>query len=179
MSRNTSVEEKRRARVLPESTGTVLATQREQAGLTRSFADIFYDFRRSFDDLIMPFFPLSTEPLTSAEAPIKYPAIDIIDNSDCYTIIAEFPGFTKDMVDVQVSNDGVEIGAKLNKEKEAKGKNYLHRERVFSTLQRAIAFPEKVVSEKAEGSMKDGILEIRVPKKEPKPAEKKHKVDLK
>jgi HSP20 family molecular chaperone IbpA len=40
-------------------------------------------------------------------------------------------------------------------------------------------FPEELISAKTKGSAKDRILEIRVPKKEPKIEEKKHKVELK
>jgi HSP20 family molecular chaperone IbpA len=40
-------------------------------------------------------------------------------------------------------------------------------------------FPEEVVPSKAEGSMKEGVLALKVPKKEPKPVEKAQKVELK
>jgi len=172
-------ERKRKTRVTPESPGTSITVPRREAGLLRGFDDIFYDFRRSFDDLMRPFFPFSTEPFESVELPVKYPATDLIDNDDSYIIKAELPGFTKDMVDVQVNKDSIEIKAEMKDEKKNKGKNYLHRERTYSSVQRVIAFPEEVISNKTEGSMKDGILEIRVPKKEPKIEEKKHKVELK
>jgi len=172
-------ERKRKTQVTPESLGTSTVLPRQQTGLLKGLDDIFYDFRRSFDDLMRPFFPRSTEPFESVELPVKYPVTDLIDTGDSYTIKAELPGFTKDMVDVQVNTDSIEIKAEMKDEKENKGKNYLHRERTYSSVQRMIAFPEEVISAKTEGSMKDGILEIRVPKKEPKIEEKKHKVKLK
>ncbi|NLB76696.1 MAG: Hsp20/alpha crystallin family protein, partial [Crenarchaeota archaeon] len=96
-----------------------------------------------------------------------------------YTVTAELPGFTKDQVNVQVDNEGLSIRAECKEEKEEKQKNYLHRERAYSAMRRYIAFTEEVVPAKVEGSMKEGVLEIRVPKKEPKPEEKPRKVELK
>ncbi|MEM2969105.1 MAG: Hsp20 family protein, partial [Candidatus Bathyarchaeia archaeon] len=71
------------------------------------------------------------------------------------------------------------IRAERKEEKEEKRRNYIHRERAYSSIQRYIAFPEEVIPAKAEGSMKDGVLELKVPKKEPKAAETPHKVELK
>ena len=50
-------------------------------------------------------------------------------------------------------------------EKEDEG--YIRRERSYSTLCRSMAFPEEVNPDKAEATLKDGILEIKVAKKTP------------
>jgi HSP20 family protein len=172
------VEDKQRRKptVSPATPGTSLARMREQ-GLERSIDDIFTEFRRSFDDLMRPFFPLYET--TEYRLPARYAQVDLIDNGDSFTINAELPGFTKDQVDVQINKDGLAIKAECKEEKQEERKNYLHRERAYSSLQRFIAFPEEVDPSKVEGSMKDGVLELKVPKKEPKPEEKLRKVELK
>jgi HSP20 family protein len=71
------------------------------------------------------------------------------------------------------------IRAKREEKKEEKNKNYLHRERAYSAFERSLAFPEEVDAGKAEGSMKEGILELRVPKKEPTPEKKPRKIEIK
>ena len=71
------------------------------------------------------------------------------------------------------------IRAKKEVEKEDKKKNYLHRERAYSSFKRAVSFPEEVDPAKAEGKMNNGILELRIPKKEPKPETKPRKLELK
>jgi len=169
---------KRRAVVNPAVPGSVLATRADQTGLARGFDDIFNEFRRSFDDLMRPLFPLSIDLDLPAVPSILQARTDLVDNGDSYTVTVELPGFQKDQIDVQINKDGMAIRAEYKEEKEEK-KNYLHRERAYSSLQRMIAFPEEVVPSKAEGSMKDGLLEVKVPKKEPKPEEKPHKVELK
>jgi HSP20 family molecular chaperone IbpA len=46
----------------------------------------------------------------------------------------------------------------------------------YSSFYKRIVFPEEVIPEKAESSVKDGVLEVDVPKKTPTPEPKKHKV---
>jgi HSP20 family molecular chaperone IbpA len=48
----------------------------------------------------------------------------------------------------------------------------LHRERAFSTFRRRIGFGESIDTEKASASMAEGILEIKLPKLEPRPEKK-------
>jgi len=83
------------------------------------------------------------------------------------------------MVDVQVNKEVIEISAERKREGAAKDRDYLHRERAYSVLQRTITFPEEIVPEKVEGTMENGILQLAVPKKEPGPEERMRKIQLK
>jgi len=171
-------KQKRKPTVSPATPGTSITKKREQEGIERGIDDMFSEFRQSFDDLMRPFFPLA-EIEQDLKLPTRYAQVDLIDNGDSFTVSAELPGFTKDQVDVQINKDGVAIRAECKEEKEDKRKNYLHRERAYSSLQRFIAFPEEVEPAKVEGAMNEGVLELKVPKKEPKPEEKPRKVELK
>lgn len=171
---------KRKANITPSTNTTPLAKRDQQEGLSRGIDDVFSEFRRSFDDLLEPFLPLTRDVEQAlANLPARSSVLDLVDNGEHYTVTAELPGFNKDQVDVQVNKDGLAIRAEMKEEKEDKQKNYLHRERTYSSFQRFIAFPEEVVPSKVEGSMKDGVLELKIPKKEPKPEEKPQKVALK
>jgi HSP20 family protein len=170
---------KKRTKVAPTTPGTSISKRKDQRELSRGFDDMFKDFRRAFDDLMTPFFPLATEIEQAAALPVRYAPLDLIDNGYSYTVKAELPGFTKDMVNVEVTKEGVSISAECKEEKEEKKPNYLHRERAYSAMQRYVAFPEEVIPGKADGAMKDGVLELKVAKKEPKPEEKPKKVELK
>jgi HSP20 family molecular chaperone IbpA len=111
--------------------------------------------------------------------PVRFPAVDLVDNGDHYTVTAELPGFTKESVDIQINRDELQIGVQKKVESEEKRKNYMHRERAYSAFGRTITFPEEVVPSKCEGEMKDGVLELKIPKREPKPEEKMTRVKLK
>lgn len=173
------VEERKRKTVSPTKPETSLAKPSDQTGLTKEIDSMFDEFRRSFDDFPQPFFPLTTDLEQAMTLPTRYPSVDLADNGDAYTVTAELPGFNKENIDVQVNNDGLSIMAENKEEKEEKHKNYLHRERAYSSMQRFVAFPEEVIPSKVEGEMKNGVLELKIPKKEPKQKEKPHKVEIK
>ena len=154
----------------------------QQSSLATGFDQMFDQFRRSFDDLMSPFYPFTgittgTTPLP--QLAIRSSIVDLVDEGDQYTIYAELPGFSKDQVDVKVNKDGLIIRAEQKAETEQKNKNYLHRERAYSAFERVVEFPDEVNPQKVEGTMKDGILQLTIAKKEPKPEERLTKVQLK
>jgi len=171
--------ERKSTDVVPITPGSSLTTRRGQSLFERDIDSIFDDFRKSFDIMMRPYFPFEMRVLEPAAFPVRYAPLDIIDEGDHYLVHAELPGFTKENVEVQINSDGLSIRAKKETEKEDKKKNYLHRERAYSSFERSVSFPEDVNPGKAEGSMKDGILELKVPKKEPKPEAKPRKIELK
>lgn len=149
--------------------------------ITSNIDRIFEDFRRSIDSLLSPFYTstffapsywltLPTSPLDifTETLPIRYPVVDVVDEGDHYTVRAELPGFNKDNVDINVSEDTLQIKAEVKEEKETKDKRYLSKESAYSAFERAIQFPEPIVPSKVEGTMKDGVLTLTIPKKEPK-----------
>ena len=57
---------------------------------------------------------------------------------------AELPGLKKENVEIEVGKNELSLTAKSEVEREEKGKNYLHRERAFSTFRRYIGLAEGV-----------------------------------
>jgi HSP20 family protein len=157
--------------------------QRNPAYLANNLDRMFEDFRTSFNQLMTPFitsWPWSADPLSGAPLSYlpewidtsahvhqtRYPILDVVDHGDFYEVTAELPGFNKDNVDIQVGDDVLQLTAQV--EAEHKGGKYMSHERSYSAFQRAIQFPEEVVGNKVEGTMRDGILSLRIPKKEPR-----------
>ncbi len=171
--------ERKNTDVIPITPGSSITTRREPNWLERDFDSIFDDFRRSFDLMMRPYFPVETRLQELGMLPVRFAPLDFIDEGDHYKIHIELPGFTKDDVDVQINRDGMTVRAKKETEKEDKKKNYLHRERAYSAFERSISFPEEVNPEKAEGAIKEGVLELKVMKKEVKPEAKPRKIELK
>jgi len=171
--------ERKTTDVIPITPGSSLSTWRRQSLFDRDIDTIFDDFRKSFDVMMRPYFPPETRMQESGMLPVRYAPLDLIDEGPHYSIHAELPGFTKDDVDVRIDSDGMSIRAKKETEKEEKKKNYLHRERVYSSFERAVSFPEEVDPAKAEGKMNNGVLELKIPKKEPRPEAKPRKLELK
>jgi len=101
---------------------------------------------------------------------------DLIDKKDALVIRAEIPGVAKDNIKVNVTEDRVDVSARLERKKEEKEDNYYCYERTYGAWQRSFSLPERVKSERAKAKYKDGVLEITLPKIE---EEKEKKKELK
>lgn len=165
--------------ITPSSPGSSRMMRDYGTGFIDDFESIFEDFRRSFDNLMKPYFPFEYLPREIQDfSPVHYAPLDLIDEGDQYKIQVELPGMTKDDVEVNVTNEHLTIKAQKETSNENSGINYLHRERHYATWKRELRFPEDVYPDKAQGSMKEGLLELTIPKKELKAKEKVHTVQI-
>lgn len=171
--------ERKATDIIPLTPGSSLGAWRGPSLFDRDMDAFFDDFRKSFDVMMRPYFPGEMRIAETGLPAVRYAPLDLIDEGPHYSIHAELPGFTRDEVDVRIIGDGMSIRAQKSSEKEKKNKNYLHRERVYSSFERAVSFPEEVDPAKAEGKMNNGVLELKLPKKEPRPETKSRKLDLK
>jgi HSP20 family protein len=102
----------------------------------------------------------------------RVPYVDLEDRGKDYLLTAEMPGFKREDVEIQVMDDSVEIRAATGWKTDDKSKNYIWRERAAESFYRLIELPEEINTDKAEANLKDGVLEITLPKKAPKPRKK-------
>ena len=115
---------------------------------------------------------------TEYELPMRIPYVDVIDSGNEYVVKAELPGLKKENVNIEVGTNELSLTAKSDVEKEERGKTYLHRERAFSTFRRHIGFAESIETDKVSASMAEGILEIKLPKLQPRPERKTKKLKI-
>jgi HSP20 family protein len=100
------------------------------------------------------------------------PSVDLEDQGKDYKLTVDLPGFNKEDVDIEVTEDAVTIQAKKTVSEEEKKKNYVRQERASQAYYRRVPLPELVVSDDAKACINDGILEVTLPKKEPKKSKK-------
>ena len=112
------------------------------------------------------------------ELPTRIPLVDVIDSGNEYVVKAELAGLKKENVEIEVGANELSLTAKSEVEKEEKGRTYLHRERAFSTFRRYMGFAESIDTGKVSASMKEGILEVKLPKLELKPEKKRAKIPI-
>jgi HSP20 family protein len=110
------------------------------------------------------------------EPPIRIPYVDVIDSGKEYLVKAEIPGVKKENVEIDVGSNELLLTAKSDVEQEETGRNYLHRERAFSTYRRYIGFADVVDTGKVSASITDGVLQVKLPKLEPLPEKKTRKL---
>jgi HSP20 family protein len=135
---------------------------------------VFEDFMKPFDELIGPLFPRSMRPLWT-ELRGRESDVDVQDRGDHFVVTAELPGFEKNDVEVKVGSDSLELKA----EKRFRASTDKWEQSSHSYFHRYVGLPEQVLSEKVDGTMNNGVLELKLPKKEPKPGDKPRRVSLK
>jgi HSP20 family protein len=94
------------------------------------------------------------------------PPVDIHETDDALILKAELPGFSKDDVNVEIKDNTLTLKGQRQDEKEVKEEQYHRRERSYGSFQRTFMLPAIVDAEKATATYKDGVLELRLPKRE-------------
>ena len=100
------------------------------------------------------------------------PVVDVIEDDDNVVIRANLPGMEKDDIDLSVVGDTLTLKGEKKQESEVKEGNYYRIERSYGLFQREIPLPSAVDADKVEASYKDGVLEVKLPRKEGAKAKK-------
>jgi HSP20 family protein len=154
--------------------------------LMRRLDEEFETFRKNLERYfwtpsLLPSRPFWRQPPGAYRAiDIREPLTDIEDRGKELVVRAEMPGIPKENVNIKLTEDSIEINAEAKTEVEEKAKDYYHRERSYRTFYRTLPLPTEVVADKAEASLTDGILEIKLPKRYPaEPKGKVHRIKIK
>ena len=101
-------------------------------------------------------------------------AVDIHELKDRFTVEADFPGFDKEDIDVNVDNNVLTVSARHEDEKEEKEKGrVIRKERRVGTYARSFNLGKNIDESKIKAEFKDGVLSVSIPKAEVAPATKK------
>lgn len=94
------------------------------------------------------------------------PRADLKEDDGQYVVTADIPGV--DPKDVQVTmNAGVlTIKGERKSEKEETKKHYRRKECMYGSFERSFRLPDTAESDKVSASSKNGVVTIRIPKKE-------------
>jgi HSP20 family protein len=95
----------------------------------------------------------------------KRTLVDIIESTDSITIMADLPRLKNQDIEIAISEDSVDICAEMRDEN-IESANYILRERSYGKIRRSIKLPTKVVATDAEGTYKDAVLTIKLPKEQ-------------
>ncbi len=108
----------------------------------------------------------SDEDTSNVETSHWIPAIDIKEDSEKFSILADLPGIDKKDICISMENNVLTIkGDRIDEAKEEK-ENYKRIERVRGSFYRRFTLPDTADGDKIEASMKKGVLEITIPKRE-------------
>lgn len=90
--------------------------------------------------------------------------IDVQDQDKEYIVDAELPGVQKNEVDVSLEDGRLMITINKEENHEETNKNYIHKERRYSSMQRSILLGD-ADADGIKAKLDDGVLTIIIPKK--------------
>lgn len=103
----------------------------------------------------------SSASATDAEGQLT---IDVYQTDNDVVIKSTIAGVKPEDLDVSINNDMVTIRGERKNEEEVVSENYYYQECYWGSFSRSVVMPVDIIPEKAEASLKNGILTIRLPK---------------
>ena len=94
------------------------------------------------------------------------PAVEVSDTTEAVIVKAQIPGVSKDQLQVTVTEGALTLKGEIKEEEKKEEKNYYRREFRYGSFTRTVPLPVAVQAEKATAQLKDGVLEITIPKSE-------------
>ncbi len=125
--------------------------------------DPLADFENMFDRFARTSLRPAWRDLESVEPQIR---MDISEAGSEYVVKAEIPGVKKDDIHVSIDGNLVSISAEVKHEMETTEVGTLLRsERSYGKAMRSFRLDQDVLEDKAEAKYADGVLELKLPKK--------------
>jgi HSP20 family protein len=90
--------------------------------------------------------------------------IDVYQTDNDIVIKSTIAGVKPEDLDVSINNDMVTIRGERKNDEKIESENYYYQECYWGAFSRSVILPVEVLADKAEASMKNGILTIRLPK---------------
>lgn len=131
--------------------------------------DQFVDsFDKVFDKLLQTHFPtLQQEFGVDFISKSSYPRVNVTDYPDKLVITAEVAGMAKEDVDITFKDHVLTISGNKREEDKSDG-TVVWKELKHSSFKRSFQLSETLVGEKASAKFTNGILNISIPKADPK-----------
>lgn len=92
--------------------------------------------------------------------------VDIYDDGEHIVIQSTVAGVKPDDVDISLQEDTLTIRGQRRRAQEVSDDNFYYRELYWGIFSRSIILPEEVDFSKADAAIKNGLLTIKLPKKD-------------
>lgn len=90
--------------------------------------------------------------------------IDVYQTSDEIVVESPIAGVNPEELDINITNESVTIKGRREKETRVKDEDYFYQECYWGKFSRSVILPQEVDAEKAEATLKNGVLTITLPK---------------
>jgi HSP20 family protein len=93
------------------------------------------------------------------------PSFDVKENKDGYVFRADLPGVREEDLEISLTGNHLAISGHREQEKHEQGETYYASERSYGSFSRAFTLPDGTEGESVKAELKNGVLQVIVPKK--------------
>ncbi len=119
--------------------------------------------RNEFNRLFDRFWTGQLEPLQIGR---WAPPIDISETDDAVLVRTEIPGVDPAKIEITIEGDVLTIRGEKLEQRETKERDYFRVERQYGCFVRNVQLPAPVLKDQAEAVARQGVLTIRLPRRE-------------
>jgi len=119
--------------------------------------------RDEMNEMFNRFWSTAREPFGLAE---WSPALDVSETDEAVLVHAEIPGIDPKDLDISVVGDTLTLRGEKADETEQPDRNYHRVERRYGSFTRSLTLPASVDADQVTATARQGVLEVRLPKKE-------------
>lgn len=112
------------------------------------------------------FFDTSFWPELQGNERASVPAVNIMEDQDQFIIEVAAPGLEKKDFNIDLDNNVLTIHSEREDKKEEKKRRFMRKEYSYTKFSRSFTLPAAVKDEDIKAEYKEGILTIRIPKKD-------------
>lgn len=138
-------------------------TRRRESPAALDLWDAFDDLRREFES---SFGGLELPGVSGLLDWPTGPAIDLVEGDDEILVLADLPGVQKDKLELTIQGNLLTIKGEKKLEEPTKSRKVVRTETWIGSFSRTVNLPDSINPEKVEALFRDGVLRIRIAKRE-------------
>lgn len=142
----------------------ILKKHHQSDNVISPFLRLQQEVNHAMSDFYDLFEPMSID-LKKFENLKLSPALDIVEDKDCFKIEVEMPGMSEKDITVTFNDNRITIEGEKSTSKKDEKKNFVSREITYGRYERSVSLPLTADVDKATASFKKGMLWVTIPKK--------------
>ena len=108
--------------------------------------------------------PATSEVQRREAETVLRPPVDIFEDADGITLVADMPGVSKERLNLQVDNDSLTVEGEASVDMR-EGMEAVYADVHSTRFRRSFALSGELDSGEIDASLKDGVLKVRIPKR--------------
>ena len=130
--------------------------------IRRSGLSHLHQLQSEMDRMFGGFFPVASGPSPAERGLVA--RVDLCETDEALLVRAEVPGILPEELDIQVDGDLLTIAGEKKDDREAQGEGWHLSERRFGAVRRQVRLPAEVDATSVSAEVKNGVLNLRLPK---------------